>query len=151
MARYIQKISLGSGRERWVGWEIDGVGTEITGLYLADVFSEEELTTHGVRRFIPMEFDDFLRLGAVTNRAEEVSPMDDVDLSFRMDALLVAMERLRAGGTLDVPRAFLANIFGDGHLEDPRIQKRLNEWQDQGAVLNVGRDECYLKILRRLA
>jgi hypothetical protein len=35
MARYIQRIAL-LGKERWIGWEIDGVGTELPGLTLAD-------------------------------------------------------------------------------------------------------------------
>lgn len=153
MAHYIQKISLGMGRERWVGWEIDGVGTEISGLVLADQFTEEELALKGVRRFIPMDFDDFLRLGAVTSAHEDhAKPLDDQDLEFRLDGLLVGMERLRSRGTLDITRTGLLGFFGENLvLEDPRIRARFEEWQDQGMILVVGRDDCYLKILKRLA
>ena len=153
MARYIQKISLGMGRERWVGWEIDGVGTEISGLVLADQFTDEELAAKGVRRFIPMAFDDFLRLGAVTSAQEQDDkPLDDQDLEFRLDALLVGMERLRSRGSLDIGRDVLRGFFSENHvLEDPRIRARFEEWQDSGLVLVVGREDCYLKILKRLA
>ena len=47
MARYIQRITL-LGRQRWIGWEIDGVGTEIPGLILADDLPEEDLRSRGV-------------------------------------------------------------------------------------------------------
>ena len=46
MARYLQRISL-LGKERWIGWEIDGVGTEVPGLMLADDLSEEEIRARG--------------------------------------------------------------------------------------------------------
>jgi hypothetical protein len=39
MARYIQRIAL-LGKERWIAWEIDGVGTELPGLTLADHYNE---------------------------------------------------------------------------------------------------------------
>lgn len=152
MARYIQKISLGMGRERWVGWDIDGVGTEITGLILADHFGDDELAARGVRKFIPMSFDDFLRLGAATAATEQgFTPLDDQDLEFRLDALFVSMDRLRARGTLDVTRDLIVSFFGDLQpLDDPRIVKTFSDWQDEGFVLLVGREDCYLKILKRL-
>jgi len=152
MARYIQKISLGMGRERWVGWEIDGVGTEITGLILADHFSDDELAQRGVRKFIPMSFDDFLRLGAATAATEQgLTALDDMDLEFRLDALFVSMDRLRSRGTLDVTRDLIVSFFGETQpLDDPRVVMVFEEWQKSGYVLIVGRDDCYLKILRRL-
>src|SRR5688572_14629518 len=55
MARYLQRISL-LGKERWIGWEIDGVGTEVPGLLLADDLSEEEVRARGVKEFHAMPF-----------------------------------------------------------------------------------------------
>ena len=48
MARYIQRIAL-LGKERWIGWEIDGIGTELPGLILADRIPEEELRARGIK------------------------------------------------------------------------------------------------------
>lgn len=147
MARYIQRIAL-LGKERWIGWEVDGVGTEVPGLVLADELSEEELRAKGIRDFKPMPFESFLGLGAHLSRATELL---DEDLQFRVDALLVGMERFRARGVTDVPRAFLTMIFEEQHLEDARLATRIAEWQRSGAVQFVGADECYLRITGRLA
>jgi len=91
MARYIQKLAL-LGRERWIGWEIDGVGTEVPGLALAEGISEEELRAHGVMDFSPMPFESFLGLGAALTTAGSLL---DEDIEFRLDALQVGMERFR--------------------------------------------------------
>src|SRR5947199_4677944 len=50
MARYIQRIAL-LGKERWIGWEVDGIGTEIPGLTLAGDLSDEELRARGIKEF----------------------------------------------------------------------------------------------------
>src|SRR5213592_2919892 len=63
MARYIQRISL-LGKERWIGWEIDGVGTELPGLTLADRIPEEELRARGIKEFTPLSFEMFLGMNA---------------------------------------------------------------------------------------
>src|SRR5947207_11641591 len=95
MARYIQKLSL-LGRERWIGWEIDGIGTEVPGLVLAEDLSDEDLRAHGVMDFSPMPFKSFLGLGAALTKAN--GSMLDEDLEFRLDALQVGMDRSRSRG-----------------------------------------------------
>ena len=149
MARYVQRISL-LGKERWIGWEVDGVGTEVPGLVLADQMTDEELRARGVKEFRPMPFESFLGLGA--HVAAAGGELIDQDVQFRLDALLVNMERFRARGLTDVPRAFLGVIFGDEkHLDDPRIRARFAEWQRAGLVQLVGGEACYLRITGRLA
>ena len=37
MAKYVQRITIGD-RERWLGWEVDGIGTEMPGLTMAITF-----------------------------------------------------------------------------------------------------------------
>lgn len=144
MARYIQRISL-LGKERWIGWDIDGVGTEIPGLILADEMSEEELRQRGVKEFSPMAFETFLEMNPVTP-AGDVSLLDE-DVDFRLDALQVGLERLRSRGEPAVSRALLMHMFGDaGHLNHPRVIERLRSWEERGAVEFVGRDDCYLRI-----
>ena len=148
MARYIQRIAL-LGKERWIGWEVDGVGTEIPGLMLADQFSDEELRARGIKEFRPMPFESFLGMGTTTAGSD--GALVDEDLSFRLDALLVGMERCRSRGMTDVPRAILSGFLGDDrHLGDPRVQARLREWQMTGAVEVVGAEECYLRIRGQL-
>ncbi len=150
MARYIQRIAL-MGRERWIGWEIDGVGTEIPGLTLADELSDQELRARGIKEFRPMEFESFLGLGAIV-APEGVSELLDEDVEYRLDALLVGMERIRASGETSVPRALLLGFFGDPqHLGHPRVQERFREWEQAGSVEVVGSDDCYLRITGRLA
>jgi hypothetical protein len=147
VARYIQKIDAG-GRERWLGWEIDGIGTEIPGLVLIDGIPEEELQRRGVRRFFPMSFDDFVGLGSATARSHP-DWLDQQDLSYRFDALSVALERFFASGRTDIPRAFLEEMFGATALSDPRVQDALKRWEEAGWVRRVYGDACYLKVLRR--
>src|SRR5687768_11068295 len=96
MAHYIQRIAL-LGKERWIGWEIDGVGTEIPGLVLADGMPEEELRARGVKEFRPMPFESFLGLGAAIHRPGD-GELHDQDIEYRLDALLVGMERIRSRG-----------------------------------------------------
>jgi hypothetical protein len=151
MARYIQRIAL-VGKERWIGWEIDGVGTEIPGLTLAEHIPDEELRARGVKDFRPMSFESFLGLGAIVSTAPPVDRLLDEDVEFRLDALQVGLERIRSRGQTAVPRAVLANIFGaDQHVEHPLVQARLREWAADGAVELVGTAECYLRITGRLA
>lgn len=150
MARYLQRIKL-LGKERWIGWEIDGIGTEVPGLTLADDLSDEEIRTRGVKEFHAMPFESFLGLGAITT-TPAASELLDQDIDYRLDALLVGMERIRARGLTDVPRTLLLAIFGaDTHLHHPRVQARFREWQAAGLVDVVGEEECYLRITGRLA
>ncbi|MCU1229776.1 MAG: hypothetical protein JWO97_2660 [Acidobacteria bacterium] len=148
MARYIQKISL-LGKERWIGWEVDGVGTEMPGLTLADDLPEEDLRTRGVKEFLPMPFESFLGMTAAI--ADGRAQLDQ-DVEFRLDALQVGMERFRSRGVTDVPKSLLADVFGgDDPLQHPRVQERFREWEKKGAVDVVLRDDCYLRIRGRLA
>jgi hypothetical protein len=150
MARYLQRITL-LGRERWIGWEIDGVGTEIQGLTLADDLSDEEIRARGVKEFRAMPFESFLGLGAMTTSGP--AQLHDQDIEYRLDALLVGMERIRSSGSTDVPRALLLGFFGgdDAHLLHPRVQERFREWEAAGQVQVLGGEACYLKITGRLA
>ena len=148
MARYIQRIAL-LGKERWIGWEIDGVGTEIPGLLLADGMSDDELRARGVKEFRPMPFESFLGLGASTGAQQ--SELLDEDVEYRLDALLVGMERIRSRGTDAVSRSLLLGFIGDERqLNHPRVVSRLREWEDAGRVEFVGNDDCYLRITGRL-
>jgi hypothetical protein len=149
MARYVQRISL-LGKERWIGWEVDGVGTEIPGLTLADDLSDEELRARGIKDFHQLTFESFLGLGsAVSDAAPELL---DEDIAFRLDALQVGMERFRSQGVSAVPRTFLASVFGgEQHIDDPRVQARFLAWQASGGVELVGAEDCYLRITGRLA
>jgi len=150
MARYIQRIAL-LGKERWIGWEIDGVGTEVPGLTLADDLSDEEIRARGVKEFRPMPFESFLGLGAVV-AAAATDELHDQDIEFRLDALLVGMERIRSRGQTDVPRSILLCFFGDHRqLSHPRVQARFREWETAGQVKLVGEEQCYLRITGRLA
>jgi hypothetical protein len=150
MARYLQRIKL-LGKERWIGWEIDGVGTEVPGLMLADDLADEEVRARGVKEFHAMPFESFLGLGAATQNTASAA-LHDQDIEYRLDALLVGMERIRSRGSTAVPRAVLLGFFGDdAHLLNPRVQARFREWEEAGQVEVVGGDECYLKITGRLA
>jgi hypothetical protein len=150
MARYIQRIAL-LGKERWIGWEIDGVGTEIPGLLLADGMSEDELRARGIKEFRPMPFESFLGMGAVAT-SPAGSELLEQDIDYRLDALLVGMERIRSRGLTDVPRALLLGFFGDERqLAHPRVQARFREWERAGQVQVVGSETCYLRITGRLA
>lgn len=150
MARYLQRITL-LGKERWIGWEIDGVGTEVPGLTLADDLSDEEIRARGVKEFHPMPFESFLGLGAATASAPSYELLDQ-DIEYRLDALLVGMERIRARGLTAVTRAVLLGFFGnDTHLMHPRVQERFREWEQAGQVQVLGGEECYLRITGRLA
>ena len=149
MARYIQRISL-LGKERWIGWEVDGIGTEIPGLTLADDLTDEELRGRGIKEFHHLDFESFLGLGSVVTDA--APDLLDEDIAFRLDALQVGMERFRSQGISAVPRAFLASVFGgEQHVDDPRVQARFRAWQAAGGVEVVGADDCYLRIVGRLA
>jgi len=148
MARYIQKISL-LGKERWIGWDVDGLGTEVPGLTLAEELPEEELRARGVREFLPMPFESFLGISAA---ASDSRARLDEDVDFRLDALQVGMERFRSRGVTDVPKALLSDVFGgDGPLQHPRVVERFREWEQAGAVDMVLADECYLRIRGRMA
>ena len=149
MARYIQRIAL-VGKERWIGWEIDGVGTEIPGLVLADGMADEDLRARGIKEFRPMPFESFLGLGAAVHRSS--GELLDEDIEYRLDALLVGMERIRSRGVTNVPRTLLLGFFGDERqLRHPRVQSRFREWETAGQVQVIGAEDCYLRILSRLA
>ena len=145
MAKYIQRIAL-LGKERWIGWEIDGVGTEVAGLMLADELSPEELRARGIKEFHPLDFETFL--GMNPDAGKPAAVLLDQDIDFRLDALQVGMDRIRSRGETDVPRSVLTHIFGsEEQLEHPRVQKRLLEWALSGAVELVRDDDCYLRIV----
>jgi hypothetical protein len=149
MARYVQRIAL-MGKERWIGWEIDGIGTEIPGLILADALPDEELRARGVKEFRPMPFENFVGLGAATS-GPQAKELHDQDIEYRLDALLVGMERVRSRGSNAVPRALILGFFGeDKHLQHPRVIARIREWEESGQVQFVGTEECYLRITGRL-
>jgi hypothetical protein len=148
MARYIQRIAL-LGKERWIGWEIDGVGTEIPGLILADELPREDPRLALVKEYRPLEFETFLEMNAAGAATKGASTLLDEDVEFRLDALQVGIERLRGRGQTDVPRALFTSMLGDDRqLNHPRVRQRLERWQRSGAVEFVGREECWLKILR---
>jgi hypothetical protein len=150
MAKYLQKIAL-LGKVRWIGWEIDGVGTEIPGLTLAEDLSNEEILARGVKEFRPMPFESFLGLGAAVSSGSSGEFLEE-DLEYRLDALLVGMERIRSRGTTEVPKALLVGFLGDERLlENAAVQNRFRQWQAAGQVSVVGADECYLRITGRLA
>jgi len=147
MARYIQRISL-LGKERWIGWEVDGVGTEVPGLILADEFSDDEIRSHGVKEFRPLSFEAFLGMNAEAGTTGTY--LLDEDIEFRLDALQVGLERIRNRGESDVPRELLSRWFGsEGHLDHPRVKKRLMSWAAGGVIELVGTDECYIRIVGR--
>ena len=136
------------GKERWIGWEIDGVGTELPGLTLADRFSADELRAKGITEFRPLSFETFLGMNAESAPPKELL---DQDIDFRLDALQVGMERIRSAGKHDIPRALLTHLFGgDGQLNHPRVIARLAAWEEAGKVEFVGREECYLRIKQPL-
>lgn len=146
MAHYIQRITL-LGRQKWIGWDIDGVGTEIPGLVLADDLPEEDLRSRGVKEFRPLSFEGFLEMKAQLDEPSTEALLDE-DVEFRMDALQVNLDRLRSRGTDSVPRALLMHMFGNlAHLNHPRVIQRVREWEERGAVEFVGSEDCYLRIL----
>lgn len=150
MARYIQRIAL-LGKERWIGWEVDGIGTEIPGLTLADEMTDDELRARGIKEFHQLTFESFLELGSVAGGAATGELLDE-DIAFRLDALQVGMERFRSQGVSSVPRTFLATVFGgEQHIDDPRVQARFRAWESSGGVQLIGSDDCYLRITGRLA
>lgn len=150
MARYIQRIAL-LGKERWIGWEVDGIGTEIPGLTLADDLTDDELRAKGVKEFHQLTFESFLEMGGLAS-GQPASELLDDDIDFRLDALQVGMDRFRSQGRVDVPRDFLATVFGDAkHIEHPRVQQRFRDWEAAGGVQVVGDEHCYLRITGRLA
>jgi hypothetical protein len=150
MARYIQRIAL-LGKERWIGWEVDGIGTEIPGLTLADDLSDDELRARGIKDFHQLTFESFLGFGSAVATGGTPELLDE-DIAFRLDALQVGMERFRSQGVSAVPRTFLASVFGgEQHIDDPRVQARFHAWQAAGGVEVVGGEECYLRIVGRLA
>ena len=150
MARYIQRIAL-LGKERWIGWEIDGVGTEVPGLTLADHMSDDDLRARGVKEFRSMPFENFLGLGAAMTPGGP-GELHDQDIEYRLDALLVGMERIRSQGHTDISLALLLGFFGeDRQLSHPLVQERFRAWEEAGQVIVIGDDECYLRITGRLA
>ncbi len=145
MARYIQRLAL-LGKERWIGWEIDGIGTEVPGLVLADEIPEEELRARGIREFSPMPFESFIGLG--TSLANSTSLLEQ-DIEFRLDALQVSMDRGRTRGVTAIPRTVLDVMFGDA-IEHPRVQERFRQWESSGAVQVLRDETCYLRIVGRI-
>ncbi|MGK2855571.1 MAG: hypothetical protein ACSLFQ_00050 [Thermoanaerobaculia bacterium] len=148
MSKYIQRVVLGGGKVRWVGWEIDGVGTEIPGLILADSIDEEDIASLGVKHYVPMAFEDFLGISA--QLAPKPQKLDDQDIEYRLDALRVGLDRLFDRALRDVSKVAIKAMFSGVSLADPRIQARLLEWEGEGAVQILGTEECYLRIVRRL-
>ena len=151
MARYIQRIAL-LGKERWIGWEIDGVGTEIPGLILTDDLPQDDRRVAAVKEFSPLAFETFLEMNTtgLANRASAM--LLDEDVEFRLDALQVGIERLRGRGQTDVPRALFTSMLGDDtQLNHPCVRQRLDAWERAGAVEFVGNDDCWLRVLRPLA
>jgi hypothetical protein len=146
MTRYVQKLAL-LGREKWIGWEIDGVGTEVPGLVLVDNMSDEELRSHGVKEFSPMPFESFLGLGAALTPG---TTLLEEDIEFRLDALQVGMDRSRSRGITIIPRQLLALMLGEA-IEHPRVQQRFHEWEQTGSVQLLRGEDCYLRITGRLA
>ena len=147
MTRYIQKLSIVPGREKWIGWEIDGIGSEIAGLQIADHLTDEELRTKGVKRFVPMSFESFVGMSALTATPREW--LDEEDLGYRFDALRVTIERLFAQGVRQIPRGFIEEMFGPRLFDDQRIEQRFREWERDGITQLVGEDACYLRIVKR--
>jgi hypothetical protein len=146
MARYIQRIAL-LGKERWIGWEIDGVGTEIPGLILADDLPRDDARVAAVREFRPLAFETFLEMNAAGMSTKAAGVLLDEDVEFRLDALQVGIERLRGRGQTEVPRALFTTMFGDdAQLDHPRVRQRLEVWQRAGAIELVGKDEWWLRI-----
>jgi hypothetical protein len=150
MARYIQRIAL-LGKERWIGWEIDGVGTEIPGLLLADELPHDDPRLAKVKEFTPLAFETFLEMNATGVATKSSGALLDEDVEFRLDALQVGIERLRGRGQTDVPRSLFTTMLGDeAQLNHPRVRQRLDAWQRDGAVEFVGKDDCWLRVLRPL-
>ncbi len=66
MSRYVKKFksttALGPTEERgfalWVGYEIDGVSGDVSGLVNVDDWSEERLSELGVTKFTRVELGD---------------------------------------------------------------------------------------------
>jgi hypothetical protein len=145
MARYIQRISL-LGKERWIGWEIDGVGTEIPGLMLADELPHDDPRIMAVKEFRALPFETFLEMNS---GAKGTGLLLDEDVDFRLDALQVGIERIRGRGQTDVPRALFTTMLGDDptHLNHPRVRQRLEQWERSGAIEFVGREECWLRVV----
>jgi hypothetical protein len=148
MTRYIQRIALSSGKARWIGWEVDGVGTEIPGLVLADHLSEEELRERGVKNFVTMAFEEFLNLGAAYSR--KPTKLHEQDIEYRFDALRVLIDRMLDAGVTDVTRAALKEMFSGVSLADPGIQSRLIEWESAGFIQILGWEDCYLRVKKRI-
>jgi len=146
--RYIQKIALSAGKARWIGWEVDGVGTEIPGLTLADDLSEEELRQRGVKNFVSMPIEEFLNLGAAYSR--KPTKLHDQDIEYRFDALRVMIDRMLDVGVTDVTKSALKDMFSGVSLADPEIQARLIEWENAGYIQILGWDDCYFRIRKRI-
>lgn len=147
--RYVQRIALSSGKARWIGWEVDGVGTEIPGLELADDLSEDELRQRGVKSFVPMQFEEFLNLGAAyMGRPER---LHEQDVAYRFDALRVMIDRLVDAGVTDVSKRALKEMFSGVSLADPLIQAHFLEWEAKGFIQILGWEECYFRIRKRIA
>jgi hypothetical protein len=148
MARYIQRIAL-AGRERWVGWEVDGIGTDIPGMTSADELAEDEIRSRGVKDFRPLPFENAVEMGRAL-ASDDVELVDE-DVEFRLDALMVGLECFRMRGQTEIPRAVIAHVLGDRRVADPRVASRVAEWIQNGAVELVGDEQCYLRIRDRLA
>jgi hypothetical protein len=148
VSKYIQRVVLGGDKVRWVGWEIDGVGTEIPGLILADTIAEEDILGLGVKNYVTMPFEDFLGISA--QLAPRLQKLEDQDVEYRLDALRVGLDRLFDRGTRDVSKVAIKAMFSGVSLADSRIQARLLEWENDGAVQILGTEECYMRIVKRL-
>ena len=148
MTRYVQRISL-IGSERWIGWEIDGVGTDIPGMTCADEFPPEELQRRGVREYRPLPFENAIEMGRAFSSDD--GELVDEDLAFRLDAIMVGLECLRMRGMQEVPRSWLASMLGERRVSDRRVMSRFAEWIQSGCVELVCDEKCYLRIRGRLA
>ena len=97
-----------------------------------------------------MPFESFLGLGAATT-ARRPAELHDQDIEYRLDALLVGMERIRTAASPPSPAPCSSASRRLTPPSHPRVQGRFREWEEAGQVEVVGGEECYLRIKGRLA
>jgi len=68
---------------------------------------------------------------------------------------------------LDIVRAGIRRFYDEGHykwtkrsfedffdgkipLSNPQVQSKLKEWEKNGAIRVVGKEDCYIEVLRRV-
>src|SRR5260370_17060578 len=98
---------------------------------LADGLAEEELRARGVKEFGALPFESFLGMSSNLSAADR-GQLHDLDVDFRLDALLVGMERIRSRGVDAVPRAVLTAIFQEEPLPHPPVPPPLHQLQPAG-------------------